>query len=232
MKTLRLLIVLMLLPASAWAQVSVVQKALDDLRAANVSLDGPCGGFRVIELAAWRLRSSGAGYYKKGTNGGTNCLGYSIDIIAFQNGQAFDVLIDADGDGASKQATWNPLAPFTDPNRFQAAIDPGEPGVPGGGGETPQPAGLTRLDVRAEIRAAFADYTAVRMGDEPSPDERRYLSLAEQLGIVQRKQDDLAEALDAHDKKVNALVGFLKKPETLTAIITAVTTWFTLGRNK
>lgn len=94
---------------------NVVQAAKDELEARGVDLSGPCGAFAIVELAAWRLRDEGAGLLDK--PGGNNCQGFATDIIAYPDGEIYDVLVGAgDTNGASWQGP-----DMVDPSRYRAA---------------------------------------------------------------------------------------------------------------
>jgi hypothetical protein len=90
----------------AFAQQSVVEKH----RKAFPTPLGPANTVMLLRLVASEV---GGGLLKK--TDGSNCQGYSCDIICFADGRAFDVLIDAEG---IAQPTWSALAPG-DPSRCE-----------------------------------------------------------------------------------------------------------------
>ena len=96
-----------------------VAQAKADLLAAGYDLSGPCGAFAIVNLTAWRLRSEGAGLLSKPV--GNNCDGYAPDIVAYRNGQIFDVLIDGGGENGP---TWQDTGIIDDVTRWRPAIDP------------------------------------------------------------------------------------------------------------
>lgn len=93
-----------------------VATAKADLERAGVPLTGPCGAFRIVQLAAWRLRASGAGLLTK--NSGNNCEGFAVDIIAYGDGSIFDVLGDGGGENKPQSIEQEPV----DPTRYHAAF--------------------------------------------------------------------------------------------------------------
>ncbi len=112
-------------------QSSVVAAVKSQLESAGADLSGSCGAFKITKNVAWQLKASGAGLLSK--PGGTNCDGYSTDIIAFPDGYIYDILGDA---GRANTPRWGadgcgPLdGNGTCPDRYVAAFDPG------GGGAT------------------------------------------------------------------------------------------------
>ena len=126
---MRIFVLLSLLLASpAFAQPSLVQAVKADLVARGVTLSGDCGAFEIVKRVAWTLRSQGAGLVAK--SGGSNCQGYSTDLVQFAPpaGHWIDILQDAGGlnaplwsdNGVGDASVWRP------------AIDPGDlpPPVP------------------------------------------------------------------------------------------------------
>jgi len=79
-----------------------------------------CNRFAIVKLAA-QLIGAGAGLLSK--PGGTNCQGYSVDIIAFPDGYIYDVLDGNAPDGAGP--AWSPSGCGSDgicPDRYRAPI--------------------------------------------------------------------------------------------------------------
>lgn len=144
MKKLLLLIVLLLLPSQGWAQTDVVASVKANLLARGVNLSGECGGFAITQRVAWQLRGTGAGLLSKPS--GSNCQGFSTDIIAYADGRIVDILSDS---GGSNGPQWNPGEPV-DASRWRAAFDPGDSPNPA---PTPQPTPAPVLTI---------DYTRVQ----------------------------------------------------------------------
>jgi len=106
-------------------QTAVVERVKQALEHRGVKLDGPCGAFEITKRVAWELRAQGAGLLQKST--GNNCVGYAVDIIAFQDGSYVDMLVD----GGNKNApAWNVKPDRVDAARWRAAFDPGAPPPP------------------------------------------------------------------------------------------------------
>lgn len=96
----------------------VVAQAKQQLEAEGADLTGPCGAWQITNRAAYILRNDGAGILSKPS--GNNCQGYSVDVIIYRDGRAFDVLVD--GGGANTPA-WNQIEPI-DPGRWREPIAP------------------------------------------------------------------------------------------------------------
>lgn len=217
MRRLLLLVVLLVLPTPSFAQVGVVQQAIADLRNAHANLSGECGAFKVVQLVAWRLRTSGAGYYRKGEVG-AHCQGFSTDIVTFTNGQSFDILYDA---GGLNDPTWNALAPNTDPSKYQAPADPGDPGTPTPTPVPPPVGGVVTPDVIRAIVSSEVDKVYAQ-------NERIFASVSDNIMAILGKEDALRDQLKAHDEKTNKILAFFGDGKTITAIVSAISTWFAL----
>ncbi len=82
-----------------------------------------CNRFEITRLAA-QMIGGGAGLLSK--TSGTNCQGFSVDIIAFPDGYIYDAVGGSSGDGANPM--WNPVGcvtsgggiPGTCPDRYRA----------------------------------------------------------------------------------------------------------------
>lgn len=98
-----------------------VAQAKADLLAEGRDLSGACGSFSIVKLAVWRLSQEGtdAGLLSKPS--GNNCDGYATDIIAYPNGEIYDVLV---GGGESNGPAWQNDG-VVDPGRYRPAVDPG-----------------------------------------------------------------------------------------------------------
>lgn len=140
-----------------------VATAKADLERAGVPLTGPGGAFWIVQLAAWRLRASGAGLLTK--NSGNNFEGFAVDIIAYGDGSIFDVLGDAGGENKPQSLEQEPV----DPTRYHApflgavvgAVVNGNPLPPQTPPPSPQPAPdadiLTLIASNARLIAVLAD---------------------------------------------------------------------------
>lgn len=98
--------------------LNIVQQVVGELQARGVDTAGPCGAFQITKRVAWRLRDEDAGLLSKPA--GNNCEGYSVDVVAYRDGQIYDVLADA---GNGNGPLWND-AGRVDPGRWRPAIDP------------------------------------------------------------------------------------------------------------
>lgn len=98
-----------------------VANAKEELKINGENLMSPCGSFKITNLAAWNM-DDGAGILKKssGHRCEVNGAGYSVDVVIFEDGYAYDVLIGSD---VSNTPTWQPIAPI-DPARRADPINP------------------------------------------------------------------------------------------------------------
>jgi hypothetical protein len=101
-------------------QSNIISQVKNDLISRGIDLSGPCGAFEITKRAAWILRSSGAGLLSKPS--GNNCQGFSVDVIVYSDGYAYDILSDS---GGNNGPTWQPLPILIDLSRYTAAFDPG-----------------------------------------------------------------------------------------------------------
>lgn len=83
---------------------SLVQQAKDDLITEGEDLTGPCGGFKIVRRAVQYIAPSDPAVGLLDKPSGTNCMNYSIDIIVFNDGLAYDVLYDS---GGANTVQWN-----------------------------------------------------------------------------------------------------------------------------
>lgn len=113
MKKLLVVLLLVLLSSSAWAQnAQVVAEAKASLQNAGVDLSGPCGALKLTNLVAWNLRPRfgllhKAGGFRAILKADGSCLtgeqssdseGFATDyIIELATGRGFDLLGDAGG---------------------------------------------------------------------------------------------------------------------------------------
>lgn len=88
---------------------AVVAEAKARLEAIGRDLAGPCGAFAITSYAAWLLREEGAGVLEKSS--GTKCLERAIAILAYRDGEIYDVLIAA---GTENRPAW----------QFQGSVEP------------------------------------------------------------------------------------------------------------
>jgi hypothetical protein len=102
------------------SQQAVVEQAKQDLLHAGVDLSGPCGAWRIVNLAAWRLQAGGdaAGLLSKPE--GNNCDGYAVDILAYPDGEIYDVLIAS---GTQNGPAWQEVGSVY-PSRWRPAVFP------------------------------------------------------------------------------------------------------------
>lgn len=150
------------------SRVDVVAQAKADLLASGQDLSGSCGAFAIVRLAAWRMRSEGAGLLDKPS--GNNCAGYSVDIIAYADGQIYDVLIAS---GEQNTPSWQ-YAGSGMGSRYHAAIEP--PGQPPAPTPVPTPAPVPAPIPSIDLSGVYA-----------------------QFAILNQKLDELARASgDAH----------------------------------
>lgn len=101
MKRILLLILLFSISLSAQSKPDIAKAKLD-LQKAGVDLSGPCGAFKIVQLAVWRATDD-SGLLAKPS--GNNCQGFATDIVAYPDGSIYDVLIDG---GGANTPTWNP----------------------------------------------------------------------------------------------------------------------------
>lgn len=101
-----------------------VVQAKADLITAGVNLAGACGGFEITKRAVQYIAPSdpAVGLLDKQT--GTNCGGYAIDIVCFNDGVIYDVLFDAENSsptGVGKNPQWN-FKGVVDSSRYRPPI--------------------------------------------------------------------------------------------------------------
>lgn len=104
---------------------SYVQQAKDELVAAMVDLRGDCGAFEIVKRAAQLIQPVDAtiGLFEK--TDGSQCQGYSKDILAFVDGTKYDVLIgagDGDGNTTGNTVTWSYKNEEPEPDRYRPPI--------------------------------------------------------------------------------------------------------------
>lgn len=96
----------------------LVVQAKADLITDGVSLVGPCGAFEIVKRAAQYIAPSdpAVGLLDKPT--GNNCLGYAVDIICYNDGIIYDILIDA---GGANTPAWS-FSGAVDPSRYRPPL--------------------------------------------------------------------------------------------------------------
>lgn len=161
-----MLIVSLLIASPAGAQSSVVASVKADLQARGVDITGECGAFQIVKRVAWQLRAQGAGLVAK--QGGSQCQGYSTDLIQFAPpaGHWVDILQDAGGqnvpqwtdNGVGDGSVWRPPVDPGDSTPSPMPPSPGTPVPPTVTDLTPLHQHLERvyLDLKAEALAATA----------------------------------------------------------------------------
>jgi len=100
------------------SQQAQVERAKQDLLNAGVDISGPCGAWRIVNLAAWRLAHAGDGAGLLAKLDGNHCEGYAVDIIAYPDGVIYDVLIAS---GELNLPAWQE-AGVVDPGRWRPAV--------------------------------------------------------------------------------------------------------------
>jgi hypothetical protein len=134
----------------------VVGAAKADLQRIGKDLSGPCGALLIVKVAAWRLRSDGAGLLSKPS--GNNCDGFAVDIIAYSDGEIYDVLADSGGENRPSWGSGGNVGA----DRYRAAVDPGFDTSTAPSPPTPVPIPTTVLSpdliAQAVRLALFADF--------------------------------------------------------------------------
>lgn len=187
-------------PQSAFAALphpdrsEVVTHAKLELQIAGVDLTGPCGAFQITKLTAWRLHTTdNAGLLSKPT--GNNCDGFAVDIIAYPDGQIYDILIDS---GGTNIPTWGD-AGVVELSRYRSAIDPGV--------ILPPPPSPPSPPVTIDLSGVHSRLDAMQ---------------TEILDIKERV-DAVAVSLEAHrvaERKFrDQVIGFFKDSRTIAVII-------------
>lgn len=230
--TLVILVTIVMLPLTAWAQPQPIRDALVASRALYPTPMKPAQTCEMLSRAI--VNHPGWALLRK--DGGNNCptpypgIGVSSDwIIDVVSGWGYDVLRDQEGVGAlvwsdgvpnGAGITTVPAWPVGAPQQPQDPQQPGEP-IYGPREQMLEDRIVTRVNNGfLEVQATMERMFGCRDGKTPQ---------GENCATVQDNADAIrgvSVQVKAHDEKTNALIGFLKKPETLTAIITAITTIF------
>lgn len=90
---------------------STVVDAKAELVALGEDLSGPCGAFKITRKVAQMLAPSEPTSGLLDKPSGNNCTGYATDIICFNDGIIYDILIDG---GGANTPDW----------RFNGTVDP------------------------------------------------------------------------------------------------------------
>ena len=95
---------------------TLIEQAKNELVALAEDLTGPCGAIKIIKRAMPWIQASdpAAGFLDKPT--GNNCAGFAVDIVCYNDGIIYDVLIDA---GGANTPAWS-FAGTVDPGRYRA----------------------------------------------------------------------------------------------------------------
>lgn len=230
--TLVMLVTIVMLPLTAWAQPQPIR---DSLVASRALYPTPMKPAQTCEMLS-RAIVNHPGWALLRKDGGNNCptpypgIGVSSDwIIDVVSGWGYDVLRDQEGVGAlvwsdgvpnGAGITTVPAWPVGAPQQPQDPQQPGEP-IYGAREQMLEDRIVTRVNNGfLEVQATLERMFGCRDGKTPQ---------GENCATVQDNADAIrgvSVQVKAHDEKTNALIGFLKKPETLTAIITAITTIF------
>lgn len=167
MRKLLLVLFLLLLPMSSWAQMPNRKVVLEEERAKFGAMLNAVEAGTVMARTAWRLRSEGFGLLRKDT--GNVCpvpnssVTVSCDWLVHQpSGTGCDVLISGpgpEGPGLSTP-TWCAGEAF-DTTRFYAPPDPGG-STPGGGGNEEPPASCDLTDVLKAVDALKAQVAQLK----------------------------------------------------------------------
>lgn len=238
--TLVILVTIVMLPLTAWAQPQPIRDALVASRALYPTPMKPAQTCEMLSRAI--VNHPGWALLRK--DGGNNCptpypgIGVSSDwIIDVVSGWGYDVLRDQEGVGAlvwsdgvpnGAGITTVPAWPVGAPQQPQDPQQPGEP-IYGAREQMLEDRVVVRVgNLTAAIIATMNQMFGCRDDGKDQWGEpcATVQDNARAIRGTSTKVDGVSQQVQAHDEKTNALIGFLKKPETLTAIITAITTIF------
>jgi hypothetical protein len=221
-KTLGFLIVAasLLYAGPLFAQQSVVAQVKADLVARGLDISGECGAFRIVLRVAWTLRGQGAGLVAK--PGGSNCQGYSTDLIQFSD-RWVDILGDAGGMNAP---AWAEHADVT-PSMWRAPFDPGDTPAPAPIPQpTPQPIPAPPIDwsgvyqvIRSEVQRVYDQNERIYDAENQARAQQTTQLVGQIMTVEQR--------VEQHDEKVSPLIAFFGNRYAqlaLTALGTILTT--------
>lgn len=181
------LVLALLLPSMASAQPEIVAQVKAELQARGVSLADSCGGFAITKRVAWRLRVSGIGLVAKPS--GNNCEGFSVDVLMYPDGRAFDILSDA---GGANGPAWGAIEPI-ESSRWRPPVDPGDgaaptPSVP----SSPAPVVVTQA---VDLGPVYG-----RFDQAHEQAERMFADLVARLNELQQQNESLRAQVKQHDE--------------------------------
>lgn len=161
----------------------VVAAAKAELKAAGTDLSGPCGAYAIVELTAKKLVAQGeqAGVLDKPA--GNNCRGRATDIIAYPEGQIYDVLVDG---GGTNGPVWNDDG-IVDASRYRAVT--ATPGLPPGPTPVPVPPAVDLNPILQRLTA----------------DEAVLASLKGEVAAQRAALDNFAANLASEQDQINTL---------------------------
>lgn len=215
MKTAILVLAFLVTPIQAWAQQDMVQ-ALTAQRAAKPT---PMSRAQLSDMLN-RAATQVPGWAMLRKDGGSNCPtpypGVSIScdwLFNVTTQYGWDFVVDAENTAVIQPGNSGPLQPGQELIMpWPVTGQPQEPQQPSTGITIEQ----VRTVVHDEVQVVWAQ------------NERIFANVIDNLNAIAGKQDAFADQLKAHDEKINGFLEFLKKPATLSAIVTAVTTIVTL----
>jgi hypothetical protein len=189
----------------------------------GVSLSDSCGAFEITKRVAWQLRGEGAGILNK--TSGNNCQGYSVDIIVYPGGAAFDILGDA---GGANNPSWNPVG--VNASDYRPAFDPGD--VTGSNpGPTPGPVVIVPpappvdlSQVYNKLDSLYAQAERIFAAQEVEVQARNA-----QLDVLNAK---VQQHIDETHSFIDKVGSFFTDGKTITAIVAGLGTYIATTRGK
>jgi len=226
-KTL-LMIALLVLPSPSWAQPPAIRDALTSSRALYPT---PMAPAQVSEMLS-RALVNHPGWALLRKDGGNNCptpyqgIGVSCDwIIDVPSGWGYDVLYDQEGTG---RLVWTDGVPngvgISTVPAWPVGTQP-TPTVPPPVVVPPPTSGTVTPDVIRAIVSSEVDKVYAQ-------NERIFANVSDNILAILGKEDALRDQLKAHDEKTNKILAFFGDGKTITAIATAISTWFALSKAK
>ena len=215
-RTLGLIVLLLVLPSMAWAQPEIVAQVKADLTARGVSLADSCGGFAITKRVAWRLRASGIGLVSKPS--GNNCEGFSVDVLMYPDGRAFDILSDA---GGANGPAWGAIEPI-ESSRWRPPVDPGDgaaptPSVP----SSPAPVVVTQAVDLVPVYGRF--------DQQHDQAERMFADLVARLNELQQQNEAIRAQMKQHDENPS-FIGKLFGSRYTQILMGAAAAWLTASQ--
>jgi hypothetical protein len=224
MRRVMLLLALLVLPSPSWAQIAPV---LESLRAVRSIYPTPMSPAHVSEMLSRTLinfptfrllRKTGGAVCPTPTVGVTISCDWIVDTSA---SYAWDVIRDVETLAQIQVGNEGPLAPGaelvapwpvgTGPQQ------PQEPQTPIGGAVTPD---VVRAIVSSEVDRVYAQ------------SERIFANVSDNLLAILGREDLLQQQLKAHDEKTNKILAFLGDGKTITAIVSAISTYLAIRTTK